>query len=132
MNVKFGQESVKRMVKGYYKKHYDFDCDLSIEKEIEQLPCIGRSFVLPKAIVKWSLVLNGMLDVNGKEEEVSVLVTDNKVKDAIKARLVEDNYSVESVEFDLDTNSEQPIFKGAIVNMNTNRKAKVKNNGNDN
>ena len=96
------------------------------------MPCIGRSFVLPKAIVKWSLVLNGMLDVNGKEEEVSVLVTDNKVKDAIKARLVEDNYSVESVEFDLDTNSEQPIFKGAIVNMNTNRKAKVKNNGNDN
>ena len=66
MNIKFNEESTKRIVEGYYKKHEDFECYLKINCQHELTPSFGR-FAVPNTRPKLSFVLDGKLGVNGVE-----------------------------------------------------------------
>lgn len=128
MNIKFNEESAKRMVKDYYKKHYDFDCDLNISKKLNGDTCVGRFFIT-RPVEQLVFTLNGKLDVNGVCESVSTEINEDEVKVAIETVLRESDYFVDGVMLDQDNNVEIAKFRGVIATMSPNRKVKVKENG---
>lgn len=131
MKMKFNEESTKRIVKDYYKKHEDFDCDLEIICSVAEVPT-PRSIV-PTILPQLSFVLDGKLSINGAQEPVRTKVDNNDVKNALARMLEEEGYTVKEIEFDYDVkeNDEKSAeFNGVVVDMSTKKKSKRRENGN--
>lgn len=127
MEVRFNEASTKNIVEGYYKKYEDFECSLEICRSVREIKHPSRPLPTVKYL-ETSFMLNGILNVDGKEVEVSVPISDDDVKAVFKTMLETDGYTVRDVEINCasgeNSTDNSAGFKYVVVDMSTKRKVK--------
>lgn len=130
MEIKFKKETIKKILKLYFKKYEDTDCNIIISTEIgyKGYSKVKNCIVLIKQIIE--------IDILGERMKTTKVLTEEEIENAIETILKDEGLKLKYLTYDKEVNNVwcgksgednyQPVFNGIVVEVEKLEKDKQK------